>query len=167
MKIQNSCENYPLSIPLLSILLSLSIYAIGIFILSGFGLIVVLLYVVFCVLFEYRVLSKSCRYCYYYGKLCGLGKGKLAPLFFKKGDPKIFIEKTVSWKDLIPDFLVFLIPVLSGIFYLFFCFNFLTLALIVLITILAMPVVGFMRGCLLCPKCKQLELGCPAQKLFG
>jgi len=105
--------------------------------------------------------------CYYYGKLCGLGKGKIAPLFIKKGDPKIFIKRDISWKDLIPDILVLLIPLLGGIFYLFIRFNFLTLVLMAAITILAMPCVGFMRGCLLCVNCKQRELGCPAEKLFG
>jgi hypothetical protein len=164
---KNVRENYPLSTPLLSVLLSLAIYTIGIIILSGFGLIAVLLYVIFCLWFECRVMYKSCRYCYYYGKVCGLGKGKLAPLFFKKGDPKVFIEKEVSWKDLIPDFLVLLIPLLGGLLSLFYDFNFLSVALIVLMIILGMPMVGFMRDCLLCPHCKQRELGCPAEKLFG
>lgn len=112
-------------------------------------------------------MSNSCRNCYYYGKLCGLGKGKIAPLFIEKGDPKNFTERNISWKDLIPDFLIFLIPFIGGIIYLFIRFNFLTLALIVVLAILAFPVTGFMRGCLLCPNCKQCELGCPAQKLFG
>lgn len=160
-------DNYPLWIPLLSALLSLAIYTIGAFILSGFGLIAVLPYILFCLWAEYRVLIKSCRYCYYYGKLCGTGKGKIVPLFFKKGDPKIFPERDIGWKDLIPDFLVFLIPLLGGIIYIFFHFSFLTLALIAALAILALPGTGFMRSCLLCPNCKQRELGCPAEKLFA
>lgn len=160
-------ENYPFWIPLLSVLLSLAIYVIGICILSGFGLIYVLLYILFCVWLEYHVMSKSCRNCYYYGKLCGLGKGKLASLFIKKGDTKNFTEREIGWKDLIPDLLVFLIPFIAGIIYLFIHFNVLTLALVVAIIILAMPITGFMRSCLPCPNCKQRELGCSAQKLFG
>jgi len=148
-------------------LLSLTIYVIGAYILSGFGLVYVLLFILFCLWLEYHVMSNSCRNCYYYGKLCGLGKGKIAPLFIEKGDPKNFTERNISWKDLIPDFLIFLIPFIGGIIYLFIRFNFLTLALIVVLAILAFPVTGFMRGCLLCPNCKQCELGCPAQKLFG
>lgn len=167
MATQKARENYPVWIPMLSILLSLAIYAVGAWILSGFGLIEALLYLLFCLLSEYRVISKSCRYCYYYGKLCGLGKGVIAPLFSRKGDPKKFSARDISWKDLIPDFLVLLLPLLGGIIYLFIRFNFLTLGLLVVIAVLALPVTGFMRGCLLCPNCRQRELGCPAQKLFG
>jgi len=164
---QNACDNYPFWIPSLSILLSLAIYSLGAYLLSGFGLIAVLPYIAFCLWSEYRVLSMSCRHCYYYGQLCGVGKGIVAPLFVKKGEPKIFLEKAIGWKELIPDFLVFLIPVMGGIIYLFFRFNFLTVALIAVIVSLAMPGAGFMRSCLLCPNCKQRELGCPAEKLFG
>jgi len=164
---QNTKGNYPIWIPLLSVLLSLAIYLIGAYLLSGFGLIVVLPYILFCLWVEYRVLGMSCRYCYYYGKLCGLGRGKIAPFFFKKGDPKIFPERDIGWKDLIPDILVFLIPLIGGIIYLFIRFNFLNLILMAILALLALPCTGFMRGCLLCPNCKQRELGCPAEKLFG
>ncbi|MDD4179446.1 MAG: hypothetical protein PHH14_05305 [Candidatus Margulisbacteria bacterium] len=164
---QNTCDNYPFWIPSLSILLSLAIYSFGAYLLSVFGLIAVLPYIAFCLWTEYRVLSMSCRYCCYYGKLCGVGKGLVAPLFVKKGDPKIFLEKAIGWKELIPDFLVFLIPVIGGIIYLFIRFNFLTILLIAAIVSLAMPGAGFMRSCLLCPNCKQRELGCSAEKLFG
>ncbi|MFH1387229.1 MAG: hypothetical protein ABIH50_06155 [bacterium] len=164
---QTSYDNYPLWIPALNIILSLAIYTIGAILLSGFGPIAVLAYVLFCGWAEYRVLKMSCRYCYYYGKLCGPGKGKISPFFFKKGDPRIFLEKAIGWKELMPDFLVLLIPLLGGIIYLFFHFNFLTLGLAFVIVILALPVTGLMRSCLLCPNCKQRELGCPAEKLFG
>jgi hypothetical protein len=142
-------------------------YVIGAYILSGFGAIYVLLYLLFCVWMEYRVLSKSCQYCYYYGKLCGLGRGKIVPLFFGKGEPRNFTEKDIRWKDLIPDLLIFLIPFIAGIIYLFIRFNFLTLALMVAIALLTFPCTGYIRSCLLCPNCKQRELGCPAQELFG
>jgi len=164
---QNGGDNYPLWTPLLSVFLSLAIYTIGTYLLSGFGWIAVLLYISFCFWAEYQVISKSCVNCYYYGKLCGPGKGKIAPLFFKKGDPKFFTARNIGWKDLIPDLLIFLIPLIGGIIYLFIRFNFLALALITAIAVLALPGTGFMRSCFLCPNCKQRELGCPAQKLFG
>lgn len=160
-------NNYPLWIPALSVLLSLAIYTIGAILFSFFGLTVVLLYLFFCLLTEYRVLEMSCRYCCYYGKLCGVGKGIIAPLFFKKGDPKVFLDKKIGWEELLPDICVFLLPVIGGIITLFFHFNFLTLGLIILIIILSLPGVGFLRTRLLCPNCKQRELGCPAEKFFG
>jgi len=145
----------------------LAIYIIGAYILAGFGLVVVLPYILFCLWSECRVMSGSCRNCYYYGKLCGTGKGIIAPLFFKRGDPGKFTEREISWRDLIPDMLLFMIPLVGGIIWLFLDFNLITLGSIVLLLILAMPVTGYMRSCLLCPNCKQRELGCPAQKLFG
>ncbi len=163
----NSYENYPFWIPLLSVLLSLSIYALGFYILSGFGPIAVVLYLIVCLFVEFKVMSRSCVSCYYYGKFCGLGRGKLAPLFFKKGDPKRFTDRKIGLKDLIPDMLVVLFPLLGGIIYLFLHFNFLTLGLILAIIILAMPVTGFMRTCFICSNCKQRDLGCPAEKLFA
>jgi hypothetical protein len=164
---QNSYENYPVWIPLLSVLQSLVIYIIGAHLLSGFGRIIVLFYLLFCLWSEYRVMGGSCRNCYYFGKLCGLGKGMIAPLFFKKGDPAQFIARNIGWKELIPDMLVFLVPLVGGIIWLFIRFNLITIGLMILLVILAMPCSGYMRGCLLCPNCKQRELGCPAQKLFG
>jgi hypothetical protein len=160
-------NSYPLWIPALSILLSLAIYSLGAYILSGFGPLVVAIYILYCLWEEYRVISRSCPSCCYYGKLCGLGRGLISPLFFKKGDPKKFTDREISWKDLIPDMLILLIPLLGGIIYLFIRFNFLTLALMVVITVLAMPGTGFMRGCLICPNCQQRELGCPAEKFFA
>lgn len=164
---QKTYEDYPVWIPSLSALLSLAIYTLGACLLANFGLIVVLLYLLFCLWSEYRVLAMSCRYCFYYGKLCGVGKGLIAPLFVKKGDPKQFTARDIGWKDLIPDMLLMLAPLLGGGIYLHLHFNWLTLGLMVLLFILAMPCTGFMRSCLLCSNCKQRELGCPAEKLFG
>lgn len=160
-------ENYPAWIPALSILLSLTIYSLGAIILSGFGQIAVILYLLFCLWGEFRVLAGACRSCYYYGKLCGPGKGIIAPLFFKKADPKLFLTKNIGWWDLVPDLLVFLIPFLAGLVYLFNHFNWLTFVLMLAIAVLSFPAVGFMRSTLLCPNCQQRELGCPAEKLFG
>jgi hypothetical protein len=159
--------NYPVWIPALSILLSLSIYTLGAVLLSGFGPIAVLAYILYCLWSEFRVIRNSCRNCYYYGKLCGVGKGIIAPLFGPKGDPRLFTARDIGWKDLIPDMLLFLIPLLGGIIDLLFHFSYRTVALLVAIVVLAMPVTGFVRSRLLCPNCKQRELGCPAEKLFG
>jgi len=162
-----TCVNYPFWTPLLSLLLSLAIYTLGASILSGFGPIAIALYIIYCLWVEYRVIRRSCPNCYYYGKPCGLGRGLIAPLFGKKGDPKLFTAREVGWKDLIPDLLVMMVPLLGGIIYLCLHFNFVTVGLLIAIAVLALPCTGFMRGCLLCPNCKQRELGCPAEKWFG
>jgi hypothetical protein len=160
-------ERFPSWIPLLSVTQALTIYALGALLVGGFGPTAAFLYLLFCVWSEYRVMQMSCRHCCYFGKLCGTGKGIVAPLFTRRGDPSLFLAKAIGWKELIPDFLVFLIPVLAGLINLFFHFRFSTLGLIVLIVILALPGSGFMRTRLICANCRQRELGCPAEKLFG
>ncbi|MFB0554035.1 MAG: hypothetical protein ACETWQ_12080 [Phycisphaerae bacterium] len=106
--------------------------------------------------------------CYYYGKTCGLGRGKLCALLFKKGNPEKFAEKEISWKDLIPDFLVLIFPLIGGIIILVRDFTWLILALMVVLALLSLGGNALIRGSLACKYCKQKELtGCPAEQLFS
>jgi hypothetical protein len=108
-------ENVPLSLVLVCNLVPISMYVIGALILSGFGIWMTVLYLVLCLGIEYRVMRASCTNCYYYGKWCGFGKGKLSALLFKKGDPQRKVGITISWRDVLPDFLVVLVPLVGGI----------------------------------------------------
>jgi len=159
-------EKYPTRIVITSNLVSLLIYGIGVFILSQFGLIWVIGYVFFIILLEFRLLSRHCVNCYYYGKTCAFGKGRLSSLFFVKGQPEQFIQKKISWKDIVPDFLVFIIPVLAGILLLIQGFTWIMLILIIALVLLGFLGNALVRGQLACRYCKQREIGCPAQKLF-
>jgi hypothetical protein len=116
---------------------------------------------------EIRVMKRSCVNCYYYGKYCAFGKGKISSLFFKKGTPKAFLKRKISWKDILPDFLVSIIPLIAGIVLLILNFNWLLLILIVLLAILTSAGNSFVRGSLACKFCKQREIGCPAEQLFN
>ncbi|MCJ2512844.1 MAG: hypothetical protein LN408_00155 [Candidatus Thermoplasmatota archaeon] len=162
-----SYENFPLWIPFITIIISINGYILGAFILSGFGCLIVILYLIYCISIELLVIFRSCRDCYYYGKICGLGKGKIAPLFTKKGKSGRFIEKKISWYDLIPDFFVVVIPIIGGIILLFYDFSFVLLGLIILLVIIFFGGTGFIRGSFACKYCKQKELGCPAQNIFN
>ena len=75
-------ENFPLRIVLTCNAVPITIYVIGTLILAGLGIGVAALYLVFCLGLEYRLLKISCVNCYYYGKWCGFGKGKLSALLF-------------------------------------------------------------------------------------
>ncbi|KYK27786.1 hypothetical protein AYK20_02065 [Thermoplasmatales archaeon SG8-52-1] len=164
----NKCyENYPLKFVIGANILQLTIYVIGAYILYLTGLVWLVLYLIFIFILEIRLLKISCIHCYYYKKRCAFGKGKLCSLFFKKGDPKKFIEKQISWMDIIPDFMVSLIPLIVGIALIIINFNLILLVLVVFLVILAFPVNGFFRGSIACKYCKQRELGCPAEKLFN
>lgn len=166
MNSNNTFECFPLRMVAAANVVPLGIYAIGIYLMFRLGLIWGWLYLVFCFFAEIRIMMMSCRYCYYYGKLCGLGRGKLASLFLRKGDPKVFLEKKITWKDLVPDLLVALIPFLAGIYLLIAGYSWKLLILTVLLFILASFGNGFIRGNIVCKYCKQRGFGCPAEKLF-
>ena len=166
MESNKTFDNFPLWMVAIADILAFVIYIIGAYIMFKFGAVFGWLYLLLCLIVEVRVMRISCIHCYYYGKLCGLGRGKLASLFFGKGDPKKFLEKTITWKDIIPDLLVSLIPFLIGIYILFNDFNWSMLILIVILLLLSTFGNGFVRTNFACKYCKQRELGCPAEKLF-
>jgi hypothetical protein len=160
-------ENFPVWIPFLSCAFSISIYSLGAFIFSRLAIPFAFLYLLFCIWIEFRILQKSCVDCYYYGRTCGLGRSKICPLIFKKGVPERFKDKEISWKDLIPDFLILIFPLVGGIISLIMDFTWLILVLMVILVVLSMGGNAFIRGSLACKYCKQRELGCPAEQLFN
>ena len=160
-------ENYPCSIMLISNLVSFAIYLIGAYIIYQIGLVWLVLYLLYIIWLEIRVMRKSCVNCYYYGKCCAFGKGKISSWLFKKGNPHQFIERKITWKNIIPGFLVSIIPFIAGIILLILNFNWLILILLVLLVILTSAGNGFVRSSLACKYCKQRELGCPAERLFN
>ncbi len=167
MKKANCYEKYPFWIVLISNLVSIAIYAIGAYIIYQLGIIWLALYLIYILILEFRLMKKSCPNCYYYGKYCAFGRGKLSAIFFKRGDdPKRFSQHPLKWKDLFIDFMVSLIPIVVGVILLIIHFDILILLSIILLIVLSSVGNGFVRGSLACKYCKQRELGCPAEKLF-
>ena len=159
-------ENYPFSIVLFSNLVSIAIYLIGAFVISKIGIIWLSLYLFFIISFEFRLIKWHCINCSYYGKVCAFGKGKISSIFFKKGNLKNFCKKQITWKDIIPDFMISLIPAIVGIIILVKDFDLIFLSLVIILLLLAFAGNGMVRSQLACKYCKQREIGCPAQKLF-
>jgi hypothetical protein len=160
-------EDYPPGIILVSNLLNILIYAIGAFILYQIGFIWLVLYVIYALILEFRLISSHCTNCYYYGKYCAFGKGKIGSMFFKKGDLDRFCKMRLTWKSLIPDMLVSLIPIVVGITLLIIDFSWSILLFVMLLILLTSFGNGFVRRNLACRYCKQKKLGCPAEKLFN
>ncbi|VVB51560.1 Uncharacterised protein [uncultured archaeon] len=160
-------ENYPWWIVVLSNFVSIAVYGVGAFIMYQFGLACLVFYLLYVLWLELRLWSGHCVDCYYYGKKCGFGKGKLSALLFKKGDSKKFCKMQISWKDIIPDFLVSLIPMAAGVILLIRDFNWLVLASIILLAVFGFVGSGLVRSQLACKYCKQREIGCPAEQLFN
>lgn len=159
--------NFPIWIPFIALLLSVISYSIGTAILSGFGILFAILYIIYCIAMELMIIFRSCKNCFYYGRLCGLGKGKIAPLFVKKGDTKKFADRNISMIHMIPDFLVVILPLVGGIILLISDFSLLILGLMVILGILFFGGTAFIRGTFACKYCKQREIGCPADEMFN
>jgi len=73
----------------------------------------------------------------------------------------------MTWKDMIPELLIALIPLVMGIVMLIVNFKIIILAAVILLILLTTAGRGYIRGSLTCRFCKQRELGCPADKLFS
>ena len=159
-------EKFPAWTVLLSNLVAILIYTIGAYILAGFGIIFAVLYLLYCLRIELKVLRGSCVDCYYYALVCGFGKGRLCSILFKKGDPQRFAEKEISWSSILPDFLVFVFPVIGGIILLARDFSWPLMTLLAIVVVLYLGGNAVIRGTFACKYCKQREIGCPAEKLF-
>ena len=163
---QVAYERYPLRTIVFANAVGVAIWAIGATVLSGFGLLWPLLYLAYCIWMDFRVLWYSCTDCYYYGRWCAFGKGQLRALLFKKGNPDHFACRDVSWKDLLPDFMVSLIPLAAGAVLLVRHFTWQLALLLGALLILSFFGNAFIRSKLACNHCRQREIGCPAASLF-
>ena len=132
----------------------------------NFGLIWAILNILCIIILEFRLLGGHCTDCYYYRKTCAFGKGRLSCIFSPKGIPERFRHKKITWKDIIPDFLVFIVPVIAGIILLLNEFQWIILFLVIILLILGFIGNAFVRVQLACKYCKQKEIGCPAVQLF-
>jgi len=160
-------NNHPIWIVILSNTLSLFIYALGSMIMSRLGWTVSLFYLLYILFIELRLIKVHCVDCYYYGKICGFGKGKLSSWFFKKGNIFRFCNHELTWKDIVPDLLINLIPFVTSIVLIIISFEIKILIASLLLIILSTMGNGFVRKNLACKYCKQKEYGCPADKLFN
>jgi hypothetical protein len=166
METNRRFESYPLWIVVLSNLVSLSIYGLGFFVMFTWGLIFAVAYLFFVGTLEYRLISRHCVDCYYWGKRCGFGRGRLSGVIFKEGDRSKFC-KAFSWKNMIPDMLVTLIPLVTGVVLLVIKFNILILLVLVALVLLTTGGNNYIRGKLTCTYCRQRDEGCPAFELFN
>lgn len=167
MEQSKNYENYPCRIIVASNFVSIAIYLIGAFIIYKLGLVWLILYLGYIGILEFRLMKNHCTCCYYYGKYCAFGKGKISSFFFKKSDSSKFIKNKITWKSILPDFLVSIIPLIVGVVLLINNFSWLLLVFIVLLVILASTGSGYVRNSLACKYCKQKEIGCPAEQLFN
>lgn len=158
-------ESYPLHIVILFILVSLLVFFSGLYLLYLIYPLLSLVFLLYLIYLEVSIYREGCRYCYYYGKRCAFLRGKIVKLFLKKGDPKKFSEKTVSFKDFIPNSLVNIIPLIAGIYLLIKDFNWIILIIAIYPVIILFIGNPILFGKLACPRCKQ-AVNCPVCEFF-
>jgi small-conductance mechanosensitive channel len=167
MKTPKIYDGYPVGLIILANILILAVYVSSAYILFALSLITGILYVTYLVLLELYFLKEGCIHCCYYGNLCAFGKGAVAALFFKAGDPEKFCERELGFKDFIPQVLVVLIPLIVGIALLISRgFNLLILTAMIYPVFSWFVVNPILYGKLACIHCKQGSICCPAFKFF-
>ena len=160
-------EKYPISAVFAFQFVSLVNYAVGIYLLYLINQVFAGLFIVYIIALELFTYKEGCSSCYYYGKRCMSGRGKIAPLFVKKGNSRDFCKKQITWKNLLPTVLLSLIPIIAGVYLLIQSFSFLVLGLMlvpVLTWFIGNPLLYGKLGCL---HCKQGRICCPANEFFG
>ena len=164
MKKEKRYENYPAWMVATTVVFSLLTYFLGAYIIYQLGLAWLAAYIVYILWLEFRLMT-HCTNCYYYGKYCASGRGKLACLFFKKGKKK-FGNMKLTWTSLVPDMLVSVIPIVIGIWLLINRFDWAIVGAIVVLFLLMSAGNAVLHGSIICKYCKQRQLGCPAERLF-
>lgn len=160
-------EKYPLSTVFVFQFVSLVNYAIGIYLLYQISVLFSMIFVFYILIMEFSVYKEGCVSCCYYGRRCMSGRGKIAAKFFNKEDPKRFCEKQVTWKNLLPQILLSLIPIIAGVYLLVYEFSWLVVGLILVPVLTWFVLNPMMYGKLGCLHCKQGRICCPANDFFG
>jgi hypothetical protein len=160
-------EQFPAWMVTVSVLHTVAIPALGAYLLAGVGLLVAAAYVAAHLYLEFHQLRTGCRDCFYYGKRCAFGKGLVCAVLTKRGDPQRFAAKTITWRTVAPDFLVTLVPLVTGVVLSVTAFTWPRLAALVALAAVFFVATPFVRGSIACRYCLQKDLGCPAQKLFA
>ncbi len=162
-------ESYPAWMMLVYYFFSFSVYASALYLSYMVLPLLALLVFVYTAFLEVQALRGGCVRCYYYGKRCVCGKGKIAKVFMKKDEKRKFNERKLTVKNFIPTMLPVIIAVIAGAYLTYVNWPNFSLAVIgiavwpLVVTFLGNPIV---YGKLACPHCKQMELGCPACEFF-
>lgn len=94
------CDEYPVRIVLLNLAELLAALAIGLMLVAQLGWWAVLAFAFVGCLGLILSLAYGCTRCHYYGRVCGLGLGKIAPVVFRQrqqGDFGKALSQTVAW----------------------------------------------------------------------
>lgn len=156
-------ESYPLTTVCLSNGLGLFGNLFGAAIIyAAVGTAFAVAYLVACLITITLSARLRCCYCYYFGKRCYSGLGRLAGLLFQQREASGFAESNHVVPVAAFSFATLLAPLGAGVVFLFVDYSHLLLAALVTYTVVAVAPGFFLQKHLYCAHCKQAELGCPA-----
>ena len=152
------CENYPKHIIAIRWIILLTTFGLGTYILCDLHYALAIVYIIYSVIALILILPLSrCVNCFYHGKLCNTGWGRVAFYLFKKGDESKYVE---HYNYAIFLHLLWLVPLLAALLQLVRKRDVLVLSILVIyLFILFIEKIVLKKLC--CKKCHQKE-SCPA-----
>ena len=152
------CQSYPKSVIVIRWIILGAAFALGIYVLTSIKEVLGLAYIVYSLVVLTLILPLSrCSSCFYHGKACNTGWGKVAGYLFPKGDESKFVR---HYDYAIFIHLLWIIPLLASFFQLVRLRNLLALVVFgVYLLILLLEKITLKR--LACSRCRQREF-CPA-----
>ena len=151
-------ENYPKYIIVFRWIILLLAFVLGIYVLLDFYYMLAVVYVLYSVMALTLILPLSrCVSCFYYGKFCNTGWGRVASYLYRKGDESKYVD---HYNYAIFLHLLWLVPLLVVLLQLARKRNILALSILVIyLFILLIEKIILKKLC--CRRCHQREF-CPA-----
>ncbi|HUW95596.1 MAG TPA: hypothetical protein VMW58_07390 [Anaerolineae bacterium] len=147
-------DDYPIRILILNLIELLLALVVGVLLVAQLGWWAVLSYAAVGCLGLILALAYGCTRCFYYGRVCGLGLGKMAARIFHQRDEEEFgqaLSQTVAW-TLVG--LVLALPVAAGLVSLSTHFSAAGLAMLVVFLVLIVVIV-LTHSRYVCGHCRQ------------
>jgi len=152
------CDSYPKLVIVIRWIILGTIFALGVYILWGIREVLGLAYIIYSLVALTMILPLSrCASCFYHGKSCNTGWGRVAAYLFPKGDESKYVEN-YSYSLFLH--LLWLIPLLGSLFQLARSRSLLALCLLGAYLFLLL-VEKIVLKKLACVRCHQREF-CPA-----
>ena len=152
------CHSYPKFVIIIRWIILGGAFALGIYILTSINQLLGLAYVIYSLVVLTLILPLSrCSSCFYHGKACNTGWGKVAAYLFPKGDESKFVR---HYDYAIFIHLLWIIPLLTSFFQLVLARNLLALVVFgVYLFVLLLEKITLKK--LACSRCRHREF-CPA-----
>lgn len=154
-------ESYPIKIVCISASLTILSYLAGAIVVFFLHPLLSVFYLILAGSSLVVSMKFRCINCYYFGKYCNFGLGKLASYLFHKGEPSEFTDPKKVGITAILSFGTLFLPVLIGLILLLSNLSISALALLIGYILIGIAPNFLIRG-RLCEMCMQSQLGCPS-----